>query len=426
MNKKWIIGVAIVVVIVIITLASIFKGGKGTELVTVQKVKSQTIVETVAVTGKIQPKSEVKISPDVSGEIMEMWVSEGDSVKEGQPLLRINPEIYETTVNQLKANLNNARANLSSAEAQELRSQSALKIGKGNYLRQEKLHKDGIISEMEWENAKVQFDQIRTDAIVSSKNKIAAEFNVKSLEARLDEGIKTLQRTKIVAPQSGIVTQLSSEKGERVVGTAQMAGTEIMRISNLNRMEVEVKINENDIVRLEINDEADIRVDAYPKKVFTGRVTEIANSAKFNAAMDINEQVTNYIVKIQIDPSSYVDLVTPDRPQPLLPGMTASAEIKTEIKNNVIGLPIAALTTRNPLGKESSNAVDEVKTFVFIHENGVARAKKVKTGIQDLDYFEIKSGLKMGDEVIVEPSMAIAKTMMDGDKVSVKESKGKK
>ena len=420
-NKKRVYWISGIIILTLIVAASIFKGGKSEELVTTEKIQDKTIVETVTVTGKILPKSEVKISPDVSGEIIDMFVNEGDSVVEGQLLVTINPEIYLTTVNQLRANLNNAKANLSSAEAQELRSKVALDIAEDNFERQKKLHQENITSDLEWENARVQYEQIKTEATVASKNKTAALYNVKSLAARLDEGMKTLGRTKILAPQSGIVTQLSSEKGERVVGTAQMAGTEIMRISDLSRMEVEVKINENDIVRLELNDEADIRVDAYPKKTFTGRVTEIANSAKFNANMDINEQVTNYTVKIQIDPSSYADLISASRPQPLLPGMTASAEIKTEKRENALALPIAALTTRDPKKDKSKDSnLDEIETWVFVYENGKAVAKKVKTGIQDLDYFEVISGLSKGENVITSPSMSIAKTMMDGDKVSRK------
>jgi HlyD family secretion protein len=420
-NKKRVYWISGIIILTLIVAASIFKGGKSEELVTTEKIQDKTIVETVTVTGKILPKSEVKISPDVSGEIIDMFVNEGDSVVEGQLLVTINPEIYLTTVNQLRANLNNAKANLSSAEAQELRSKVALDIAEDNFERQKKLHQENITSDLEWENARVQYEQIKTEATVASKNKTAALYNVKSLAARLDEGMKTLDRTKILAPQSGIVTQLSSEKGERVVGTAQMAGTEIMRISDLSRMEVEVKINENDIVRLELNDEADIRVDAYPKKTFTGRVTEIANSAKFNANMDINEQVTNYTVKIQIDPSSYADLISASRPQPLLPGMTASAEIKTEKRENALALPIAALTTRDPKKDKSKDSnLDEIETWVFVYENGKAVAKKVKTGIQDLDYFEVISGLSKGENVITSPSMSIAKTMMDGDKVSRK------
>ncbi|MGB1093588.1 MAG: efflux RND transporter periplasmic adaptor subunit [Bacteroidia bacterium] len=423
-NKKRVYWISGIIILTLIVAASIFKGGKSEELVTIEKIQNKTIVETVTVTGKILPKSEVKISPDVSGEIIDMFVNEGDSVVEGQLLVTINPEIYLTTVNQLRANLNNAKANLSSAEAQELRSKVALDIADDNFERQKKLHQENITSDLEWENARVQYEQIKTEATVASKNKTAALYNVKSLAARLDEGMKTLGRTKILAPQSGIVTQLSSEKGERVVGTAQMAGTEIMRISDLSRMEVEVKINENDIVRLELNDEADIRVDAYPKKTFTGRVTEIANSAKFNANMDINEQVTNYTVKIQIDPSSYADLISASRPQPLLPGMTASAEIKTEKRENALALPIAALTTRDPKKDKSKDSnLGEFETWVFIYENGKAVAKKVKTGIQDLDYFEVISGLSKGENVITSPSMSIAKTMMDGDKVSRKPTK---
>ena len=206
-NKKRVYWISGIIILTLIVAASIFKGGKSEELVTTEKIQNKTIVETVTVTGKILPKSEVKISPDVSGEIIDMFVNEGDSVVEGQLLVTINPEIYLTTVNQLRANLNNAKANLSSAEAQELRSKVALDIAEDNFERQKKLHKENITSDLEWENARVQYEQIKTEATVASKNKTAALYNVKSLAARLDEGMKTLGRTKILAPQSGIVTQ---------------------------------------------------------------------------------------------------------------------------------------------------------------------------------------------------------------------------
>lgn len=418
MKKKHIIWSVFGIIIVLIILASIFKGGKEAVQVTTQKLERRDIVELVTVTGKIQPKTEVKISPDVSGEITEMYVNEGDSVKKGQLLLSINPEIYITTVNQLVANLNNAKASLASAEAQEIRANNNLKLGKDLFKRQEKLFEDKVISLQEFENAKMQLQQQETESVVALKSKMAAIYNVKSLEARLEEGQKTLARTKIVAPQSGIVTQLNSEKGERVVGTAQMAGTEIMRISNLNIMEVEVQINENDIVRVNINDEASIRVDAYPNRVFKGIVTEIANSAKFNATQNINEQVTNYTVKIQIDETSYADLIKPNRKQPFLPGMTASVDIKTEQRTKALALPIAALTTRYPKYEEEKSTSTDIKTWVFVYENGTAKAVEVKTGIQDINYFEILSGLKEGDEIITEPGMAIAKSLMDGSKVT--------
>ncbi len=415
MQKKYIIGLSIIAVVVLIVLASVFKGGKKDVEVVTEKLGRRDITEIVTVTGKIQPKREVKISPDVSGEITEMYVNEGDSVQKGQLLLTINPEIYITTVNQLIANLNNAKASLASAEAQEIRAKNNFTLGKELFNRQEQLYKDKVISLQEFENAKMQFQQQQTEVVVSEKTRMSAIYNVKSLEARLEEGQKTLGRTRITAPQSGIVTQLNSEKGERVVGTAQMAGTEIMRISNLNEMEVEVQINENDIVRVHLNDEADIRVDAYPERVFKGVVTEIANSAKFNVAQNINEQVTNYTVKILIDAQSYADLISENRPQPFLPGMTASADIKTEIRKNVLSVPIAAVTSRNPKDIESTSSSN--KTWVFVYDAGKAKAVEIKTGIQDIDYFEVLSGLKEGEEIVTEPGMAIAKTLMDGSKI---------
>ena len=415
MKKKHIIVISITVVVILVILASIFKGGKKEVDVVTQKVERRDITEIVTVTGKIQPKSEVKISPDVSGEITEMYVEEGDSVKKGQLLLTINPEIYVTTVNQLIANLNNAKASLASAEAQEIRAKNNLKLGKDLFQRQEQLFKEKVISLQEFENAKMQFQQQQTEVVVAEKTRMSSVYNVKSLEARLEEGQKTLGRTRITAPQSGIVTQLNSEKGERVVGTAQMAGTEIMRISNLNVMEVEVQINENDIVRVHLNDEADIRVDAYPERIFKGTVTEIANSAKFNVAQNINEQVTNYTVKVLIDPASYADLVIKSRPQPFLPGMTASADIKTEIRKDVLSIPIASVTSRNPKTTETTSSFG--KTWVFLYNSGKAKAVEIKTGIQDIDYFELLEGLKEGDEIITEPGMAIAKTLIDGSKV---------
>jgi HlyD family secretion protein len=423
MKKKKIIWILISVVAVVIILAIAFGGGKEDVVVSIEKVKKRTITETVSVTGKIQPEIEVKISPDVSGEITEMLVNEGDSVVKGQLLLRINPELYETTLSQLKANLDNAKATLAGSEAQELRAKASYEISKTNFDRQQKLHGQKVISDQEWENVRNQFEQQKTEWIVSGKSKLAAQYNIRSLEARLDEGKKTLGRTNIYAPASGIVTQLNSEKGERVVGTAQMAGTEIMRISNLSSMEVQVNINENDIVRVKLGDSANVKVDAYGDRKFSGVVTEIANSAKFNVAQSMNEQVTNYTVKIRINRSSYTDLITKKTKQPFLPGMTASVDIKTNQQNNVLSIPISALTTRNPTleqGDQTLSGAGKTKTWVFVLSNGKAKSVEIETGIQDIDYFEIKKGVKEGEEVITEPSMAIAKTMMNGDKVKKK------
>ena len=426
MKKKKVIWIGISTVVGLLILVKILNSGQKPVEVSTEKVSLRTITEVVSVTGKIQPEFEVKISPDVSGEITEMLVKEGDSVTKGQLLLRINPELYQTTMSQLKANLDNAKAGLASSEAQQIKAKMALNQAEINFKRQKQLHEQKVISDQEFDNARLQFENSQADYTISSKNILAAQFNVKSLMARVEEGSKNLGRTSIYAPASGIVTQLNSEKGERVVGTAQMAGTEIMRISNLGTMEVQVNINENDIVRVHRGDSANIKVDAYSDRIFKGIVTEIANSAKFNVATNMNEQVTNYTVKVRLLPSSYKDLVTIKTPQPFFPGMTASVDIQSMTKKNVLSIPISSLTTRNPnpnstSEKKSNNS--SINTWVFINNGGIAKAVKVKTGIQDIDYFEVIEGLKLGEEVISEPSMAIAKTLNDGDKVRRKDSK---
>ena len=424
MNKKKTIWISIAAIVVIFIIVKVVTGGQKPVEVSTEKVTARTITEVVSVTGKIQPEFEVKISPDVSGEITEMFVKEGDSVTKGQLLLRINPELYQTTMSQLKANLDNAKAGLAGSEAQQIKAKMALAQSEINFKRQKQLHEQKVISDQEFENARLQFENSQADFTIASKNILSAQFNVKSLMARVEEGSKNLGRTSIYAPASGIVTQLNSEKGERVVGTAQMAGTEIMRISNLNIMEVQVNINENDIVRVHKGDSADIKVDAYTDRVFKGIVTEIANSAKFNVATNMNEQVTNYTVKVRLLQSSYRDLITAKSTQAFFPGMTASVDIKSVTKTNVLSIPISSLTTRNPEiqkdGDKPQKKETTISTWVFLNINGNAKAVKVKTGIQDIDYFEVIEGLKPGDEVISEPAMAIAKTLNNGDKVKKK------
>jgi HlyD family secretion protein len=257
--------------------------------------------------------------------------------------------------------------------------------------------------------------------MAAEKTILASRYTVASVAARLEEGRRNLGRTSIFAPASGIITQLNSEKGERVVGTAQMAGTEIMRISNLDVMEVEVNVNESDIVRIKTGDSADIKVEAYPDRTFTGVVTEIANSAKFSATQLLTDQVTNFVVKVRILPSSYSDLGT-GRKQPFRPGMTATVNIKTMTHKNALCIPISAVTTRHPVKSNSSadktqSTESETGTWVFVYNNGSLKAVKVKTGLQDIDFYEITEGLKEGDEVVTAPGMAIAKTLNDGDKV---------
>jgi HlyD family secretion protein len=434
MKKKKIIWISIGATVLLLLIIAIFRGGKTEIRVSTDKAVNRVITEIVSVSGKIQPESEVKISADVSGEIIEMAVMEGDSVQKGQLLLRINPELYETTISQLSANLDNARAGMAGSEAQKARAAASLIQAEANFKRQKQLHEQKVISEQEWEQARVQYEVAKADATSAEKNALAAKYTTASAAARLDEGRKNLGRTSIFAPAAGIVTQMNSEKGERVVGTAQMAGTEIMRISNLNVMEVEVNVNENDIVRIKYGDSADIKVDAYPDRIFKGVVTQIANSAKFNNTQLLTDQVTNFVVKVRILPQSYADLGM-GRNQPFRPGMTATVDIKTVSKNNALCVPISAVTTRNPANKsetnykKNTNKTEEPQkedrgTWVLLYNNGILKSVKVKTGLQDLDYFEITEGLKAGDEVVSAPGIAIAKTLYDGDKV-VKTEKDK-
>jgi HlyD family secretion protein len=434
MKKKKIIWISIGATVLLLLMIAIFRGGKNEIRVSTDKAVKRVITEIVSVSGKIQPESEVKISADVSGEIIEMAVMEGDSVLKGQLLLRINPELYETTISQLSANLDNARAGMAGSEAQKARAAASLIQAEANFKRQKQLHEQKVISEQEWEQARVQYEVAKADAVSADKNALAAKYTAASAAARLEEGRKNLGRTSIYAPAAGIVTQMNSEKGERVVGTAQMAGTEIMRISNLNVMEVEVNVNENDIVRIKYGDSADIKVDAYPDRVFRGVVTQIANSAKFNNTQLLTDQVTNFVVKVRILPESYADLGM-GRNQPFRPGMTATVDIKTVSKSNALCVPISAVTTRNPAKKtetnykKNNNKTEEPQkedrgTWVLLYNNGILKSVKVKTGLQDLDYFEITEGLKVGDEVISAPGIAIAKTLYDGDKV-VKTDKDK-
>lgn len=413
MNKKW-IWIAGLSLVGIVIVASITKGGTKTSEVETTEVSRRDITELVSVSGKIQPEFEVKISADVSGEIIELAVSEGDTVQQGQLLLRINPELYETTLNQLRANLDNAMAGMAAAQAQLEKAKANVLQQNASVKRLTPLFEAGAISLQEWENTLLQQTLAKSDALAAEKNALGSQYNVKSLQARLEEGRRNLGRTSIYAPTAGVVTQLSAEKGERVVGTQQMTGTEIMRISNLDRMEVQVNINENDIVRVRVGNEADVRVDAYPGKTFKGKVVEVANSARFNAAAPMNDQSSNFIVKVQLDPTSYQDLQTQGQ-LVVFPGMTATVDIHTRTSAQALSIPISALCTRS-FGDTIASGQS-----VFVLNNGKASIKSIEVGIQDLDYYEILSGLKEGDIIISGPTMVVAKTLQPGDKVKSKE-----
>jgi HlyD family secretion protein len=402
--KYLIIATVIIIILIIIGKKSGIVGKKDVLKIATEKVEKRTIIETITASGKIQPKTEVKISADVSGEIIELYVLDGDSIKEGQLLLKINPDIYISTIERLEASVNSSKSQLAQSEAQLLEK-------KLNFDRNKKLWDTKTISEAEFESYEIAYK-------IAQANLKSAEYAVQSSQASLKEANENLSKTNIYAPISGIVTKLNVEKGERVVGTAQMTGTEIMRIANLNNMEVIINVNENDIVHVSKNDTTIIEVDAYLNHKFKGIVTEIANSATTDGVSA--DQVTNFDVKISIIPESYKDLIKPDKPFPLRPGMSASVDIQTETDYNILTIPIQSVTTRaDSLLPDSikSKGTTDLQEIVFVYNNNTVSIKKVKTGIQDDSYIQILEGLKIGDEVVSAPYTAISKKLTNNEKV---------
>jgi len=399
----WII-ISAVVLIVILIIVGRSSSGKGVP-VTVENPIVKNITEIIPANGKIQPVTEVKISPDVSGEIITLNVEEGDQVQAGQVLLQIKQDQYISARDRMKAALNQAKAQLAQQEAQY----AQVKL---SYQRNLSLHEQGAISEAEFEASSSEY-------AIAEEQLNAARFHVESSQAGLAEAEESLTKTTILSPMNGIVSKLDVERGERVVGTSQMAGTEMLRIANFREMEVLVDVNENDIVRIRQRDTALVEVDAYPGRQFTGVVTQIANSAK-NIGSSL-EQVTNFEVKVYILPESYSDLVREGFSTPFRPGMSASVSIQTETRRNVVAIPIQCITTRTELLPDSvrvqlgpNELVEQV--FVLRSDNTV-EAVTVKSGLQDHMHIEITEGITIEDQVITGPYSAISRTLNNGDKV---------
>lgn len=413
MSKKLIIILCSVVAVLVLLAVFGKKDKKGTKVAS-EKVVLKDITEEVSASGTIYPESEVKISPDVSGEITDLFVQEGDTVKQGQLLVRINPDIYETQLEQAKAGLNNAKANAANIQAQLTRTKANVELQRKNFEMQEKLFKDKVISQQEYNTAQAQYEMAKAELQASEKQALASQFNTESVAAGVQQAGKTYKRTTVVAPTDGVITGLVSKKGERVVGTAQMAGTEMMRISDLSRMEVRVDVNENDIVRIDVGDTAGIDVDAYLGKTFKGVVTQVANSAK-TSITSAADQVTKYEVKILILESSYKALMEENKGRmPFRPGMSSTVHIYTKREKQVMAVPVGAITMKEK--KDNSGDKEEV---VFIIKDGKAVKVPVKTGIQDTKYIRITEGIKVSDEVIVAPYEAINFKINDGMKVQV-------
>ena len=402
-NRSKYILIAGFAVIAILIIFGVNKEDPGIE-VQVEYPKRTTITEAIPANGKIQPVTEVKISPDVSGEIIELKVNEGDKVNAGDLLIKIKQDAYISAVDRAEASLNSIKAQYLQQKAQLIQIEQS-------YKRNNLLFEQKAISEADHESSVAQYQ-------VAVEQLNAAKYNIKSAEAALEEAKESLRKTTIYAPMTGIVSMLMVEKGERVVGTSQMAGTEMLRIANLNEMEVLVDVNENDIIRLNLKDTAYIEVDAYPNRKFKGVVTQIANSAK-NSASAITDQVTNFEVKVSILQDSYKELLQ-ENPIPFRPGMSASVSILTHVSNNALTVPLQSITKRN--GLIDSLGTNEINEQIFIYNKNTSQVEVavVKSGIQDMQQIEILSGLPDSVEIVTGPYNAISRTLKNGSKVKVK------
>lgn len=402
---KFLLPIALVLIIfAIIGKKQGWFGKALTVKVAVENAEKRVIIETITANGKIQPEKEVKISPDVSGEIVELTIKEGDHVEKGQLLLRIRPDIYVSQKDRSLAAISSARARLAQSVAQFTQAELSFK-------RNKQLYEEQTVSKSDFEQAEASYSVAKAEVD-------AAKFSVVSAEASLKEANENLIKTSIYAPMSGTVSMLLVELGERVAGTNLMAGTELLRVADLSRMEAQVQVNENDIVRVNLGDTALIEVDAYLDQKFKGIVTEIANSAKTTGVSA--DQVTNFDVKILVLPESYKKLVDAGDSNPFRPGMSASVDIQTELKSDIITVPIQSVTTRTDTTKTAATLSDEdIRTIVFITDGQYALAKDVKTGIQDNNYIEILSGVAVNDRLISAPFSAISKKLSDSTLIEV-------
>ncbi len=404
-RKQWIVLLSIVAIVLFLVIAK--KSGllwkDPLEKVTLEKPQQRTLIEVISANGRVQPVTEVKISPDVSGEIVELHVIEGQQVKKGDLLVKIKPDTYQSMQDRATASLNSSRSQLEQTRSQLLLAQQT-------YERQKQLYERNVISEAEFQSAEAQYRTLQAQVRTG-------EFNIKSAEASLKEASENLYKTTIFAPGDGTVSKLNVEAGERVVGTATMTGTEMLRIADLSQMEVRAEVNENDIVRVELGDTATIEVDAYPTRKFKGVVTRIGNSAQGNTATLSSDQVTNFEVRIFILPESYADLNEGTR-SPFRPGMSASVDIQTDTQS-ALSVPIQAVTAR------SMGTAGEKKEVIFVYlpDSSLVRMVPVKTGIQDKRFIQVrvaegeKSTLDTTTQVVTAPFLAVSQKLKDGQAV---------
>lgn len=437
MNKttKWILigSVLLLVVLVILSKSGVFGKKEGTK-VTAEKATKRTIIEVVNASGKVYPEVEVKVSPDISGEITELTVQEGDTVKKGQLLARIYADIYSIQrdqasfgVDQSKAQVANSKAGLDALQAQ-------LDQAQKNYDMQKKLYDDKVISKSEFNVAEANFKTAKANYNAGVQNIKGVSASVQSAEASLNRANKDLGKTTIIAPMDGVVSLLNVKKGERVAGNSFNVGTEILRIANMDKIEVRVDVGENDIPKVKLGDSALVTIDAYSDRKFKGLVTQIASSnngaSSQSALAATTNDVTQYKVYVRLLPESYKDLLGKGI-FPFRPGMSATADIQTKTQSNVLSVPINAVTTRDKndvvVKKDDTEtsdinapapSLDDLDVVVFVlGADGKVRKVPVKTGIQDINYIEITEGLKDGDEVVTGPYDIVSKTLKDSIEV---------
>ena len=431
--KYVLIGAGVLVVVAVAGNKLGWFGKSDVIQVAVEKIEKRKIIETVSASGKVQPEVEVKLSAEVSGEVVELHVKEGDVVKKGQLLCKVRPDVLQSGYDRAVASLNSQRASLASTQQQLKQVEANFANTEAKYKRNQELFTKKVISAAEFDAVKAEYEAAKASLGSSRQNVIGSRFGVQQSEAVVKEAGANLAKTTIYAPVDGVISKLSVELGDRILGTSQMAGTEIMRISNLSSMEVSVDVNESDINRVSIGDIADIEVDAFQSQKFKGEVTEIASSS--NVVGTSTDQVTNFTVKVRIMPESYSKLLRSDsaNPSPFRPGLSATVDIQTE-QFNGIAVPIQSVTTREekkdlketdktakPAAtaneKEKTKDAEPVKEYVFVYSAGKVKQVPVSTGIQDDTYILIKSGLKGGEEVVSRPFTAISKNLKDGAEV---------
>lgn len=394
--------------------------------VVVEQAQVRNLVEKVDASGKVFPEVEVEITSNVSGTLIELAVKEGEMVKAGQLLARVDPDALSSIVERTEAATSSAKAQLQSVRAQKEQLEAQFRNTKITYERTKKLFDDGVVSRAEYDAALATFETAQANLKAADENIRAAEFSVKSSEATVKEQRKNLSQTTIYAPIDGVVSKLYKKRGEQVVGTAQMAGTPILKIANLTSVEVRIDVNERDILSVSLGDTANIELDAYPTRKFTGVVTQIANTASNALTMSLtSDQVTNFEVRVRIDPASYADLANVDGRSPFRSGMSATAEIRTNTIFNVLTIPVGAVTVRADTSaaanknKPSTAAKrdEKLQEFVFALQADSVVMLPVQTGAQDDTYIQIKSGIDTTMRIVVEPYDAVSKTLKTGARV---------